>query len=437
MPKLTRAFCERATVKIGTKRTIYWDTGTVGLGLRVTANGHRSFVVQYRAGPRGRAGIDRRLTIGSGIALDVARREAKKILGQVAAGADPLKERRAAAAQAAEANANLFESIVDHFIKEYAQPRQRRWDDVERILKRNCKVWLKRPINDITKQDARKLLRGFVADGHPYKAMVTYRWLKKLWRWAYREDLVAQPIMEAVGLDIEKRKRDRVFSDDEIKATWAAASKLEVEEASFVKLLMLLAPRKTSLACVTRADLNNIENPTLWTVPFELTKSRKTSAHDRIYPIPLPPLCQRLFKSVMKDGELFPSLPVYKTKAGQRVLHGNDLKLRLVEFGAPPDFHFHAWRHTVATFLKNAGHSRWERALVLNHAESGVTADYSHGYPIELKLKLLTKWVDHVASLICCAEPRINVIELPDRQAATAQSLNNPARTSGPELARA
>jgi integrase len=63
-------------------------------------------------------------------------------------------------------------------------------------------------------------------------------------------------------------------------------------------------------------------------------------------------------------------------------------------FGAPADFHPHAWRHTIATFLKKRGVSKWERGLVLNHSESGVTADYSHGYPIELKLQLLTTWAE-------------------------------------------
>jgi hypothetical protein len=71
-----------------------------------------------------------------------------------------------------------------------------------------------------------------------------------------------------------------------------------------------------------------------------------------------------------------------------------------VELGAPADVQYHAWRHTIATFLKNAGYSKWERGLVLNHAESGVTADYSHGYPVKLKLELLTKWADHVEELV-------------------------------------
>jgi hypothetical protein len=98
--KLTATFVERATVEPGKGRTIWWDEGLPGFGLRVTKNGHRSYVVQYRAG-RGRGGTDRRLTIGAGLTLDVARREAKKLLGQVAAGTDPLQMRRTEAAKAA------------------------------------------------------------------------------------------------------------------------------------------------------------------------------------------------------------------------------------------------------------------------------------------------------------------------------------------------
>jgi hypothetical protein len=37
---------------------------------------------------------------------------------------------------------------------------------------------------------------------------------------------------------------------------------------------------------------------------------------------------------------------------------------------------------------------------VLNHSEAGVTAGYSHGYPLELKRQLLQKWADHVEALV-------------------------------------
>jgi hypothetical protein len=50
--------------------------------------------------------------------------------------------------------------------------------------------------------------------------------------------------------------------------------------------------------------------------------------------------------------------------------------------------------------LQNEGHSEWEIGLVLNHSGSGVTADYSHGYPLELKRTLLEKRADHVEGLV-------------------------------------
>ena len=37
---------------------------------------------------------------------------------------------------------------------------------------------------------------------------------------------------------------------------------------------------------------------------------------------------------------------------------------------------------------------------MLNHSVSGVTAGYSHGYPLELKRTLLEKWADHVEGLV-------------------------------------
>ena len=260
-------------------------------------------------------------------------------------------------------------------------------------------------MDKISKQEVRELLRGFIADGHPYKAGVTFRWLKKLWRWAAQEDYVTTPIMEAVSIEYEKRERDRVYSDAEIKTIWNAASKLDPVERDYVKLLILLAPRKTALACMRRSHLDNADNPALWTTPFELTKSRKNSGKKRVYETPLPPLAQRIIKSLPKSPKdpdcMFPGLPVHQTEGGQSTFYGIHLKRRLVEHGAPADFGFHTWRHTVATFLQNASHSEWECGLVLNHSGNGsVTAGYSHGNPRDLKRTLLGEWADHVERLV-------------------------------------
>ena len=76
------------------------------------------------------------------------------------------------------------------------------------------------------------------------------------------------------------------------------------------------------------------------------------------------------------------------------------LTAHVVAAGAPAHFGYHAVRHTIATFLENEGNSVWERGLVLNHSDGGVTAGYSHGFARDLKLTLLTKWSDHIERLL-------------------------------------
>jgi integrase len=151
--------------------------------------------------------------------------------------------------------------------------------------------------------------------------------------------------------------------------------------------------------------LDDPDNPTLWRTPFELTKSKKSSKRKRESLTPLPALAQRIMKGLpMPEDDqqpIFPDLPVHRTRGGQPTFQGIKLARRLAELGAPADFGYHAWRHTIATFLENAGHSEWERGLALNHSGGGtVTAGYSHGYPLQLKRKLLEEWADHVEQLV-------------------------------------
>lgn len=68
-----------------------WDSEVVGFGVKVSLNGLRTYVVQYRIGGR-----SRRFNIGthgSPWTPDTARERAKVLLGQVAAGIDPQEEK--------------------------------------------------------------------------------------------------------------------------------------------------------------------------------------------------------------------------------------------------------------------------------------------------------------------------------------------------------
>jgi integrase len=329
------------------------------------------------------------------VKLEEARKTTIRWRGQASLGTDPRHEK---------ASKETFGHVVERFITDYCKANQRTWPQTERILRVNCEKWWSRPIDAITPKDAHQLLDGFAREGHPYKARSTRLILRKMYVWAKTRQLVKAQLIEGPD-DYERRHRDRVYDDAALKAIWKAADKLNPVESAFVKLLVLLAPRKTALACMRRSQWDNSTDPTAWTTPHELTKSRKRlwdPRKRRTYVTPLPPLAIRILKGIPRCTDpdiVFPGLSLHMTKSGQPELSTQTIVDRLRRHGFK-GFAPHACRHTISTFLENEGHSEFERGLVLNHAGTGVTAGYSHGFAGKLKLELLTKWSDHVERLV-------------------------------------
>src|SRR5690349_14268938 len=89
--KLTLRRIEALKCPTGKKDVLVFDDEQAGLGVRVTAGGGKSFLVQYR-----HANGKRRVPIGSCLALSLfdARIAARAIMGEVAKGGDPATERK-------------------------------------------------------------------------------------------------------------------------------------------------------------------------------------------------------------------------------------------------------------------------------------------------------------------------------------------------------
>ena len=74
--KLTKQFI--TTAKAGDREAIHWDTDVPGLGLRITANGSKSFILKTRIGG-GRSAPIKKPTLGKAgdLTLDQARAMAR------------------------------------------------------------------------------------------------------------------------------------------------------------------------------------------------------------------------------------------------------------------------------------------------------------------------------------------------------------------------
>jgi Arm DNA-binding domain/Phage integrase, N-terminal SAM-like domain len=89
MAKLTKRVVDAATAR--SSDYFIWDDDLAGFGLRVFTSGKRSYLIEYRA-----AGRTRRYTIGLHGAWtpEMARKEARGLLGRIAQGQNPAEERR-------------------------------------------------------------------------------------------------------------------------------------------------------------------------------------------------------------------------------------------------------------------------------------------------------------------------------------------------------
>jgi integrase len=98
----------------GESEKVLWDTEVKGFGIRARAGGSKSYILHYRAGT-GRAAPLRKLTIGkqgSPWTPEMARAEAKRLLGEVAAGRDPARTRQQ------DRTALTFAELVDLYLAE-------------------------------------------------------------------------------------------------------------------------------------------------------------------------------------------------------------------------------------------------------------------------------------------------------------------------------
>jgi integrase len=297
--KLTAAFVERATLEPGKERTTYWAEGMPGFGLRITKEGHKSYVVQYRAGT-GRAGTDRRMTLDGVLKLDDARREARAILGRVAKGEDPLQKRRD---EAAKVSGTLKAVNEEHLKREGGMTRDA---DGKAMFSENRKLRsapqrlavferliypdkiASRHVEDIKRSEIKRLLNKIEDERGPQAAQQVLAFLSKLFNWyAAGHDDFQSPIVRGMGrVKPRERAGKRVLSDDEIRDVWAATdtalnSNIDDFQSCFAKLirvLLLTAVRRTEAARMSWPEIehlwrNDFEGD-VWTCPGSRMKGK-------------------------------------------------------------------------------------------------------------------------------------------------------------------
>ena len=411
--RLTPAFVAKAMIEPGAKRTTYWDTGMPGFGLMVTANRHRSYVVQYRA-----AGRSRRMHLKDGLTLRAARKEAKAILGAVAKGRDPLGERR----KAERAESNTLNAIVEEYLTREGG-RLRSIGERRAALERHVLPKLgARQIGDISRTDIVRLLDNIADKSGAPMADHVLAYLRRVMSWhAARSDDFRSPIVRGMARTRpSQRRRQRVLSDDELRAVWRAAEASPNAFSYLVKFLLLTATRRTEAAAMRRSERVGSE----WIVPQERYKTGLELV------IPLSHAAQAVLSAMPKIGKsgfLFTTDGKHPIGGFSKFKRNFDAKvLAELQKNKPeadlPRWTLHDLRRTARSLMSRAGVPGDHAERCLGHVLPGIRGTYDRHEYLNEKRRAFEALATLIERIVSPADNVVAFSESPARVVPTPKS---------------
>ena len=373
----------------------YWDTNLPGFILRVSYAGRKAWGVVYR-----HEGRKRRLTLSTypSLTLADAREKANDALRDVAHGKDP------AAEKSAERKAETLGELAAEYVEKHAKKKKRSWRTDELAFERDILPrWRHRKAASITRKEVVRLLDGIVERGAGVQANRVLEILRKAYNWAISRDIVTYNPCIGIERPTDEHARDRVLTDDEIRAVWAALADEESAIAAAYKLRFLTAQRGQEVETMRIEDIDRESG--WWTIPAERSKN------ERSHRVPLSTQTVKVLDELLagddrSEGWVFytrvrdgPMTTLWRTK--------RDIAER-----AGVSFVPHDLRRSAASKMTGMGIPRLTVSKLLNHAEAGITKIYDrHSYDAE-KCQALYTWGARLEEIVTGKEADQKVVRL-------------------------
>lgn len=418
-----------------------WDALLPGFGLRIAAGGARTYFVMRRlngklvrrtVGRHPAPHVTRDDRLGPDECWpDLARTKARRMLSDLARGVDPTPS--AASLLGSQTTPRTFGEVAAAYFKDPAKrggAGLRSRGELERKVRVDLLPWKDRPIAEIGRADVRAIITA-KHEASPVSANRLLALVRRIFRWAVREDLIsANPAMD-IDPPAQEEERDRVLTLGELARVWAGAEAMGYPYGPLIQTLILTAQRRSEVADLRREEIDG----SAWKLPDSRAKRGKGHL------IPLSPRAEAILSATpaVGDGSLVFTTGKRAAKKGQKIdpkaqpapVSGwsrmKDRLDRIIAEAAakaadePLDLRRHSlapWtlhdlRRSVATHLRDEqvmGVDRADRLTVskiLNHAEGGMTRLYDRYSSDPEKRRALEAWA-RVVERLC----GLNVIDL-------------------------
>lgn len=398
MAKLTKSFVDNVAIP-ASGYALYWDQQDKGFGLRVTAGGKRTYIVQGRVN-----GKSARLTIGAHNpwTAENARSTARDMLMSMDKGTDPRETRKEAAA----AKVTLGE-VADSYLRDRALKESSK-GEIRRHVTTTFDAWQKKPIASINREAVTKRFNEMKTKGlrgdapAPAQANQSFAILRALINYAIREYRKpdGSPVITDNPVDVLYKKwapmkpRTSRVPDLKVGTVWTlleqsrdvAYNRDTLASIDLVMFLILTGARIGEASALTWDRVNLDEG--WWHIPDPKNSN----------PVWLP--LSKQAHQLLTTRERFTSSPYVFTSWG-KAGHIKDPRdtMKKVSEAAGTKITPHDLRRTFTTIgVAMCGIDLHKIELLTNHVPRGVTARHyletSHLQYLKPEVQRIADWIE-------------------------------------------
>jgi integrase len=385
--KITQDKVTRIPLPDGKSEHIVFDESMPGFGVRIRAGDkaqHRTFIAQYKIGEK-----HRRITLGDvrKVTLDNARKEARRIFGDVVHGRDPANdkaERRSAASHTLDA------TIARYLEAKATELKPRSLEEVERHLKKDWQPLHNLAIASIGRANVAATLSA-IAKRSNITANRSRAALSAMFRWAIGEGLCENNPVTGTNRQEENGHREHCLSDSEVAKVWLAAPGNDY--GNIIKLLLLTGCRRDEIGSLRWSEID--VGARTMTIAKERTKNGTE------HTVPLPDAAISILGGIRRRehrDHVFGFARDGGFSGWSKAKIALDKAVALKE-----DWRLHDLRRTVRTGLGKLGVQPHVAEAVLNHLPPKLIRTYDRNTYAAEKQDALDKWATHLKTVVAQA----------------------------------
>ena len=356
-------------------RTEFFDNSTRGLALRIAATGAKSWCFHYTS-----AGRRKRLTLGTypATSLAQARTLAFDARALIEEGGPCLR-----------ALPDTLQGVCAEYLGCEGRLRtiQERRETFERLV---YPALGPMQIDAIRRVDIVRLLDKIEDENGPVMADKTLAFLSRLFSWHASRSEFRSPIVRGMARTKPKeRQRERVLTDDELRAIWRSA---DGPFGAMVRFILLTSARRSEASEMTWAEIEGAD----WTLPAARNKAKT----DLVRPL------SRAALAVLpnKQGDF-----VFTTDGVTSISGYSKFKAALDKASGVTDWTLHDLRRTARSLMSRAGVNTDIAERCLGHVIGGVRGVYDRHEYYDEKAKAFEALAGQIERIV---SPQENVVPL-------------------------